>query len=207
MSMPAYNDVPQNELPSSRTLLRSTLIAAGVASVILITIVMPAEYGVDPTGVGNVLGLTEMGRIKVSLEEEAAAAAVADTTAQATPATAPIAATTGAPAAGRADTTSIALQPGQGREIKLVMRNGARVRYAWTTQGGAVNYDTHGDSVGAARDFYHGYGKGQNSTGEDGVLTAAFKGSHGWFWRNRGREPVTVILRTTGEYTELKEIK
>jgi hypothetical protein len=30
---------------------------------------------------------------------------------------------------------------------------------------------------------------------------------HGWFWRNRGREPVTITLRTRGAYTELKEIK
>jgi hypothetical protein len=47
-----YNaDVPpRHELPSSRTLLRSTLIAAAVAAVLLVTVVLPAEYGVDPTG-------------------------------------------------------------------------------------------------------------------------------------------------------------
>jgi len=30
---------------------------------------------------------------------------------------------------------------------------------------------------------------------------------HGWFWRNRGREPVTVTLRTRGDYQDLKEIE
>jgi hypothetical protein len=39
------------------------------------------------------------------------------------------------------------------------------------------------------------------------VLVAAFDGRHGWFWRNRGRQPVTVTLRTSGDYRDLKEVK
>ena len=35
--------------------------------------VLPAEYGIDPTGVGKLLRLTEMGQIKQQLAEEAAA--------------------------------------------------------------------------------------------------------------------------------------
>ena len=46
--MPENNTVPTAELPSSRRLFRSTLIAAAVAIVLLVTVVMPAEYGVDP---------------------------------------------------------------------------------------------------------------------------------------------------------------
>jgi hypothetical protein len=74
-----YNaDVPpRHELPSSRALLRSTLIAAATAAVLLVTVVLPAEYGVDPTGVGRVIGLTEMGEIKMELAREAAAAEAA----------------------------------------------------------------------------------------------------------------------------------
>ena len=205
--MPAYNDVPQSELPSSRALLRSTLIAAATALVILFTIVMPAEYGVDPTGIGDVLGLTEMGRIKVALEEEAEAAATTATSAAAAPVVTATSDSVNAPATGKTQDTSITLTPNQGREIKLVMRKGARVKYAWTTEGGPVNYDTHGDSVGDASGFYHGYGKGKDSTGDDGTLVAAFDGSHGWFWRNRSRQTVTVRLQTSGDYSELKEIK
>ncbi|HYW14589.1 MAG TPA: hypothetical protein VE891_00355 [Allosphingosinicella sp.] len=51
-----------DELPSKRQLNRATLIAAGVAAAILVTTVLPAEYGVDPTGVGRVLGLTPWAR-------------------------------------------------------------------------------------------------------------------------------------------------
>src|SRR5687768_609007 len=53
-----------DELPSKRQLNRATLIAAGVAAVVLVTTVLPAEYGVDPTGIGRVLGLTPMGEMK-----------------------------------------------------------------------------------------------------------------------------------------------
>ena len=216
------NPPPMSELPSSRALLRSTAIAAGVALLLLVTVVLPAEYAIDPTGVGRVLGLTEMGEIKMALAEEAAADAAADAAAGGAAQTAPAVtgeATTGpapvaqgsAPLAGAAvdsvansHVTEVALEPGQGREIKLVMREGARVNYEWTVEGGVVNSDTHADRPGTP---YHGYGKGRNQASDQGVLIAAFDGKHGWFWRNRGREPVTVTLRTSGDYQDLQEVK
>jgi hypothetical protein len=222
-----YNaDVPpRSELPSSRALIKSTLIAAAVALVLLVTVILPAEYAIDPTRIGRVLGLTQMGEVKMALAKEAAAeegagtTAVAATPAAATPAAvstpapagaAPVTAApaAGAPAAvadsGNSHVTEVALAPGQGREIKLAMREGARVNFEWTVAGGVVNYDTHADRPGTP---YHGYEKGQARQSQSGELVAAFDGMHGWFWRNRGRAPVTVTLRTRGDYTELKEIK
>ena len=197
-----------SDLPSSGKLLRSTLIALGVAILLLITIVLPAEYGVDPTGVGRGLGLKEMGEIKMRLAREAAADASADSAA-ATASTAPAHAPAAVPArdSSRSDVATVALNPGQGREFKLTMKKDARVTYQWTTDGGVVNYDTHGDPVPMPKGFYHGYGKGQGKAADSGVLVAAFDGIHGWFWRNRSREPVTVTLRVEGDYLRLTEIK
>ena len=62
-------------LPSARALARSTLIAIAVAGVLLVGVVLPAEYGRDLTGLGSVLGLTQMGKLKLQLEREAVAAA------------------------------------------------------------------------------------------------------------------------------------
>jgi hypothetical protein len=199
---------PRHELPSSSALLRSTLIAAAVAAVLLVTVVLPAEYGVDPTGVGRVIGLTQMGEIKMELAREAAAAdaAAPETPVAASPAPGAGAApepAAGGSAAGSSDELSITLEPGQGREIKLEMREGARVEYTWVVDGGVVNYDTHGDRPGLS---YHGYAKGTARASDEGVLVAAFDGMHGWFWRNRGRTPVTVRLRTSGEYVNLHEV-
>lgn len=212
------NSTPTN-LPTTRQLTRSTIIAIIVAAVILVAVVLPAEYGVDPTGIGNVLGLTEMGRIKVSLAREVAQAEAApqaasetapQTTSQAVP---PAVATTGTTATEpstepgvRSDVATITLKPNQGREIKLAMRQGARVTFSWSTDKGVVNFDEHADSTNPPRD-YHGYRKGTALAKDEGVLVAAFEGWHGWFWRNRGKETVTVTLRTSGDYQEMKEVK
>lgn len=80
-----------SELPSSGRLLKSTGVAAAIASALLVFTVLPAEYGVDPTGVGSLLGLTEMGRIKVQLAAEAKADALADAQAPVAELSAPIA--------------------------------------------------------------------------------------------------------------------
>src|SRR5215207_4580605 len=87
--MPDTNTDSTPELPSARRLLRSTAIAAGTAAVLLVTAVLPAEYGVDPTGVGRLLGLTEMGGIKMQLAREAAAAEAEERAAARSNATAP----------------------------------------------------------------------------------------------------------------------
>lgn len=197
------------ELPSSSQLVRSTLIAAAAAGAILVAVVLPAEYGVDPTGVGKVLGLTEMGQIKTQLAAEAEADRATDLAAAATaaPAAAPPPAaepaTTAATAGTRSDEMSVTLAPGEGAEVKLVMERGARANYGWTVSGGGVvNFDLHADGGGRSTS----YEKGRGVPSAQGVLEAAFDGNHGWYWRNRGNSPVTVTLRTRGAYSEIKRM-
>jgi hypothetical protein len=222
------NIPPAGELPSSRQLITWTAIAAGVALLLLVTVVLPAEYGVDPTGVGRVTGLKRMGEIKMALAREAAADAAAGRAASgdsasaigasAAPATSPDTATTtpaasptvaAAPAApaGKSDETRVTLAPGEAAEIKLAMRKDARVRYTWATDRGVVNFDMHADRTAAPAIKYHGYTKGQGKASDEGELVAAFEGMHGWFWRNRGDAAVTVTLRTQGEYEQLKRLE
>jgi len=65
---------------TSSGLVKATLGAALTAGAILTFVWLPAEHGIDPTGVGHVLGLTEMGHIKeqLHLEADADAADAAD---------------------------------------------------------------------------------------------------------------------------------
>lgn len=200
------------DLPTTRQLLGATGIALAASAAILVAVVLPSEYAIDPTGIGRAFGLTQMGEIKQQLAEEAAldaaanpAAAAAATALAASEPAAPAAVPSQAPAAaaGRSDTTSVTLAPGEGAEIKLTADEGARITFDWSVEGGHVNYDTHADGPGIS---YHGYGKGQQSTGEQGELVAAFDGSHGWFWRNRSGAPVTITLRTQGAYGEVKRV-
>ncbi|MCL5043159.1 MAG: hypothetical protein M1440_12060 [Gammaproteobacteria bacterium] len=219
-----YNtDMPlRSELPSTAKLIRSTIISAVVALVLLVTVVMPAEYAMDPTGVGRLLGLTEMGEIKQQLAEEAAAdetaqlAAVRDATEELlTEPAAPMrqAADTPEPHIESAmvvpaateepewkDEVQFVLTPGEGAEFKLTMQEGGVASFHWVSEGGPVNFDTHGDGGGRSIS----YEKGRGVAEDEGELTAAFTGNHGWFFRNRNNENVTLVLRTRGNYGELK---
>ena len=246
-------------------LIRSTLIAAGAAGAILVLFWLPAEYGIDPTGVGALTGLTEMGEIKSQLAAEAKAdaqamaapaaatpAAAAQTSAVIptevllrldridaqlaaiaavigtppslleTPAGAPVVAEPAPDVAATAssdpidaavaeatapetspewrDEVSYTLPPGEGVEVKLVMEAGQVARFYWTANGGVVNYDTHADGGGQSLS----YEQGRAVPEQAGELTAAFTGNHGWFWRNRSDAPVTVTLRTGGDYQEIR---
>ena len=193
---------------------------------ILITVVLPAEYGIDPTGVGRVLRLTEMGEIKNQLAAEAAsdaeadakkamagAPSVAEMGQQSRPANVPeesstkaASASSPAPAAAEPqprwrDETRFTLAPGQGIEIKLRMKEGAEANFAWAVEGaGAVNFDTHGDGGGRSIS----YEKGRGVPSDKGTLVAAFTGNHGWFWRNRGNAEVALVLRTDGDYIDIQ---
>jgi hypothetical protein len=208
------------ELPSSKQLLRSTILAAISALALLIVVVLPAEYGIDPTGAGRVLRLTEMGDIKQQLAAEAAASAptaltpttgaagmatanAAEVPVRAAVATAPKGPTqAAAPKIEWRDEIPLTLTPGEGMEIKLKMAQGEKAQYAWVVEGGEVNFDTHGDAPGKSIS----YEKGRGVSSDAGVLGAAFTGNHGWYWRNRGQSNVKVILRTRGDYTEIKKM-
>ena len=65
-----------DDLPTTNQLLRASAFAFVSAGVILVTIVLPAEYAIDPTGVGKALGFSQMGQIKEQLAQEAAADAL-----------------------------------------------------------------------------------------------------------------------------------
>lgn len=216
-----------SELPSSRQLVRSTAIAFAVAMGLLVTVVMPSEYAVDPTGLGRAMGLTQMGEIKISLAQEALAdeAAAKNSTPAVTvsapapaaiPAPPPVSvpvpvqqvaiakpAKSAAPAA-KSDEVSLTLKPGEGREIKLEMRKGSVVTYEWSASG-PVNHDTHGETYDAAQGDFQSYSKGRQVKGDKGELTALFDGTHGWFWRNRTSGNVTIVLNTTGDYLAVKK--
>jgi hypothetical protein len=208
-----------DELPSSRQLLRSTAIAAGAAVAILVTVVLPAEYNIDPTGIGGVLGLAEMGEIKTQLAAEAEADRLMELEAQKTLGLeeesslvngifglfvgAAHAQQTAEPEAAEEwrDETTFTLVTGDSAEWKLVMKKGQTAEYRMIVEGGRVNFDLHGHGGGKSVT----YEKGRGSTGAEGEIVAEFDGEHGWFWRNRDSSDVTVTVQVRGEYAELKD--
>ena len=194
------------ELPSSAQLLRSTVIAAVSAVAILVTVVLPAEYGIDPTGAGRVLGLTEMGEIKTQLAEEAEMdrqmeADRDDQSSLLDDFLGFFVSTAQAQEAWR-DEVTFTLAPGSTAEIKLVMVEGNAAEYAWAAEGGRINFDLHAHGDGQSID----YDRGRGASAGEGSIEAPFAGEHGWFWRNRDTADVTVTLQLRGDYSELKQI-
>jgi uncharacterized cupredoxin-like copper-binding protein len=210
------NAPSKDDLPTSRQLAISTVAAAAVAAVILTTIVLPSEYAIDPTGVGGALGLTAMGEIKQQLTEEAEADRVQNVDA---PATRELPKDQGSSLMEtigsffissahaqemKQDEKTVELAPGASTEIKLQMKSGAKVTYSWTAAGGHLNYDLHADGADGASTSYK---KGRAQPGDEGELVAAFDGWHGWFWRNRSDANVTLTIKASGDFTEMKTMK
>tara|TARA_R110002167_G_scaffold108191_1_gene276336 strand:- start:1308 stop:1967 length:660 start_codon:yes stop_codon:yes gene_type:complete len=208
------------QLPSSFQLLKSTAIAAVVAMLLLLVIVMPAEYGIDPTGVGSVTGLKRMGEIKVLLAEEAAQdeeallnaingtapTPPAEVVQIVSPSSTVVAEIAEPPLANgeRSDEMQVTLAPDAATEVKVTLAKGKSVQFSWESNGGAVNFDTHGDSA-ALEINYFSYDKGTEQS-QSGTVEAAFDGHHGWYWRNRTDTAVTITLRTTGAYTDIQQL-
>lgn len=233
------------ELPSTAKLVKSTVIAAAAAAVILVTVVLPAEHAIDPTGIGRALQLTQMGEIKKQLAIEAEQDRVRDNQQAPVPATPeqksalltlvaglvvspahahpgghdddatnqkPTAAPSASQAApfiaqpaatdAKSDNVVFTLKPGEGVEYKMTMKKGAQVQFSWRADG-EVNYDMHGTQQGGKESSYK---KGRAVTFDDGTLTAAYDGGHGWFWRNRTSKDVTVTLKVNGAYTSIKRM-
>jgi hypothetical protein len=211
MKMHNGNKPNLDDLPTSAQLIKSTILAAVAAVAILVTVVLPSEYGIDPTGIGKAIGLAEMGEIKTQLSEEAEADRMLELQnngggeEQSSLGDGFFSFFVGAAHAQAAEPEwteqfSVTLTPGEGTEVKLVMEDGAEAEFLWVVENGVVNFDLHGDGGGENIS----YEKGRAVAGDEGILTAAFTGNHGWFWRNREGQDVTVKLYVRGDYSEIK---
>jgi hypothetical protein len=178
------------ELPNRKVLNKATLVAAGMAALLLVTVVLPAEYGIDKTGAGRLLGLTEMGRMKRAAAENDRATPAANLP--------PL-----DYKAGQTGELRVALAPGEGREVKASMRAGGTMRYEWSTNDLPIHYELHGEPRGAAKGVYTSY-KIAVSKGESGDFTAPMEGTQGWYWRNDTPMPVIVSVKATGEWAKFE---
>lgn len=202
--MDIFNTQP---LPTMPQLIKATAIALVAAAVILVTAVLPAEYGIDPTRIGKAMGLTALSATNAQATDipasrpadpsptpTATAGAVVEQMGMAT------VSKTATPY--RSDELSLTLQPSEGAEIKAVMRKGEQFVFNWATDGGKVNFDMHGEPPNAG-DKFTSYWKGQQQANAQGTFVAPFDGTHGWYWRNRGDKPVTVKVRVSGFHEKL----
>jgi hypothetical protein len=180
-----------------RTLALACGAAALSAAAILTLFVLPAERGIDVTGLGTALGLTGMGTGggEASAPSPAARAGpqqvatpTRETIIQATPM--------------RSDSMSLTLAPHSGVEVKAGMLKGDHMIFRWEASG-PVKADMHGEPPNAKDGEFTTYWKELALTSGQGAFTAPFAGIHGWYWRNRGETPVTITIKTSGFYENL----
>jgi len=181
---------PALPAPTRARLLKSLGLATVVAALVLVTVVLPAEYGIDPTGFGRLTGLDRL----------AGAAPASETLPQAQPGLA-------VPQNKRFKTErlTLELQPKEQMELKMAMSQGDTVVFSWQVEGGKLYSDFHAEPYGELEGQAIRYREGVAETEDNGSLHAPFDGHHGWYWRNDNDVPVNVQIEVTGFYSVMKE--
>lgn len=190
------------ELPSLKSLFLSTLFALSLAAILLVFAVLPAEYGIDPTGFGKTTGLLTLAPSKSSspdIQVEQNCVSDKDISIRELD-----------PKMVEAelsnywrDTVTVIVPPLGGREYKFFLEKDAELGFEWQTDDGTKLYfDFHGEPKGDTSGYFKSF-KIETADRSSGTLKAPFAGSHGWYWENKTAVPVKVVLRTKGNYRVL----
>jgi hypothetical protein len=163
------------------------------AGVLLLTVVLPAEYGLDPFGTGEKLGL--MALAQANAQPTATIVSTDAATKLGTPQSAPY----------RTDSAEFTVDPKNGFEYKYRLEKGAGMLYSWKASG-PLKYEFHGEPDGAGGDAFESYEKKEGNQAA-GSLVASFSGIHGWFWENAGSVPVKITLTSAGFYSTATEFR
>ena len=152
----------------------TTFACLALALVVVVAFVLPAEYGEDPTGFGELIGIKGMSGYTVgalSAEE----------------------------VHYKTDEVYFLLEPFESIEYKYTLAQGQSMVFSWDAPGEVV-FDFHSEEEGTDPEDAVSF---EISKAEErhGTFVAPFSGIHGWFWENRGPDAVEVRLRTTGFYT------
>ena len=162
---------------TTKTLIKASISAVVVAAIVLITLILPAEYNIDPTGLGSKLGLTAIAQV-----------AEVETT--------PLDVSKGT---DEFQTIEVTVPAGRGIEYKFFMKQHEKMTYEWLTDGEPLYFDLHGEPEGDTTGYFESYIIATNNEMK-GSYTTPFTGSHGWYWKNKSDKPVSVQLLVKGQY-------
>ncbi len=187
------NPAPLDVKPKTLALIAGGGLVAG--ALIVAGAIMPAEYNVDPLGIGKATGLNRLwapgarefsGGGPMSYISDAAPAVHA--------ADLPL---------GAAGWDEAAL------EYKVHMTPGQAILYRWTAYNldGApataeVEFDTHGhDIVEEGEEETVVQMETGRALSRQGSMTAAIDGIYGWYFRNHGEDPVQIRVEVEGYFS------
>lgn len=151
----------------------------------LLTTVLPAEYGVDPLGTGRPLGLLELYNARTVAGPPIAPPAGGPLVAQTSP--------------FRLDSRQLTVQSLGSIEFKYELPKGTSMTYSWRATA-PIDFDFHTEVAGRpnASDTFE---RGEAAEGS-GFYTAPYDGIHGWYWENLNDTDVTISLDAAGFFEQ-----
>jgi len=171
---------------SGKKLLIGSAAAITVAAVALVVFVLPAEYGIDPTGAGRALGLTKLAEPQMNEEQIRGARRTGVLTLSDQP----------LQRDQWDDEWQVVLGPYEGIELKYTLDEGGAMDFEWEATD-TVEYDLHSHPFEGGTELTESYAVDEGERMQ-GRYVAAFTGLHGWYWQNRNLEDVTLTVRAAG---------
>ena len=193
-----------------------TLAALG-AVILLVMVVLPAEYGIDPTGFGRLTSISKLSESAPAAGQDFGQAmefnvAEYDVTAEKieesiqgliqleeTP--------------FKTETIDLKIEDFGEMEHKFIMPADTTLVYSWEVlgaKGDGLYFEFHGhpstaDAPNYPEGFEQAYSKGEG-TSQSGSFTTPFPGYHGWYLMNLEEGEITVRLKVSGYWKEHKEM-
>lgn len=176
---------PSPEAPSGVAIARASIVALIVSVALLVTVVLPAEYGVDPLGTGRALGLLELAQAELAPVTPRAGGALASQT-----------------GGYRVDRRQLTVPSLGSVEFKYQLPAGAAMIYSWRATA-PIDFDFHTEPAGQPASASETFERGEAEV-KSGSYTAPYDGIHGWYWENLYDSDVTVTLEAVGFFSEAR---
>ena len=159
-------------------LFKALAVSLLIAIAVFVTIVLPAEFGIDITGTGSMLGLNALSAEDNNPE------------------------IISRPGEGdlvfRQDEIKILIPANDGLEYKFFLDMHSNLTYEWGSTS-SLYFDMHGEPEGDTSGYFESYGAATVDE-MSGSVTVPFAGSHGWYWRNDSDKDISISLKTLGNY-------
>lgn len=167
-----------SDTPSLKRIFISLCVAISLATVVFVGAILPAEYGIDPLGTGDALGLLALSQVP-AIESQLGEY--------------------------RLDAATLELLPLEWVEYTYRLEQGGTMLYSWQATG-AVSYNFHSAPDGAPPGYAESFDAQENNFAH-GSYTAPFTGVHGWYWENLSSEAITISLNTAGFYSDAHQAR
>jgi hypothetical protein len=197
-----------HQIATKKQIIKAVLFALILSILILVSAVLPAEYGIDPIGTGKLFGFSKLhvSENEVQTTQKSFPLIKMEKAGSGPDVKRPIEADNPPPAkqfGEREDTIEVIVPAGKGIEYKIYMLKYGNMKYEWTTDKGIVYFDFHGE-VKQAKEVSDVYFESYTlaySNNMVGTFYAPYEGKHGWFFRNNENKDITVTLKLKGQYS------